>query len=52
MAIIEHLVSLHLPLLLTHLKKLGVGIEMFASDWIFALFTNVIPVEQVQRFLT
>lgn len=25
---------------------------MFASDWIFALYTNVIPVKEVHKFLT
>jgi Rab-GTPase-TBC domain len=43
--------SEHLPKLNNHLKNNRVEIEMFASNWIFTLFTNSIPTEVVHYFL-
>ncbi len=43
--IIEILQSNHLPQLFYHFSKYRVTIEMYASDWIFTLFTNIIPLE-------
>lgn len=42
-AILQHLIEMELPTLAEHFQLLGVSIEMYASDWIFALYTNVIP---------
>jgi hypothetical protein len=42
--ILEHLMSEHQSKLLNHLILSNVRIEMYASDWIFALYANVIPI--------
>ena len=40
-----------IPALLGHLRNNGVAIEIFASNWIFTLFTNSLPAESVPIFL-
>lgn len=51
-SILEHLCEQQLPRLHSHLQELGVQIEMYASDWIFALYTNIIPSHEVHHFLS
>jgi hypothetical protein len=48
---LEHLMQEHQSKLLTHLYENNVRVEMYASDWIFALYANVIPNTQVHLFL-
>ena len=43
MNILEYLLETHLPALSNHLVDTCVGVELYASDWIFALYTNVLP---------
>jgi len=40
----------HLPTLFAHFMDQGFTVEMYASDWIFALYSNVIPNEQMCFF--
>jgi hypothetical protein len=40
---IRLLVKKHLPKLHTHFEEHGVRPEMYASDWIFSVFTSVLP---------
>lgn len=44
--IIEMLVRLHLPDLAEHFAEHQVRPEMYASDWIFGMFTSVLPENQ------
>jgi hypothetical protein len=48
--LIEHILELHQPLLLEHFKEQNVRVEMYASDWIFALYSNVIPTNKMDKF--
>jgi len=41
----------HLPDLFQHLSVKEISIELYASDWLFALFSNIIPLSQYHRFL-
>ena len=41
----------HLGDLFQHLCLNGIQIEMYASDWVFTLFSNIIPVTQYHHFL-
>ena len=41
----------HLGDLFKHLCLHGIQIEMYASDWLFALFGNIIPQTQYHLFL-
>lgn len=49
--IIGTLVDRHLPDLASHFEQHTLRVEMYASDWIFALFASVIPLEHVGQFL-
>ncbi len=49
--IITTLVDQHLPDLSLHFQQHTLRVEMYASDWIFALFASVIPLEHVGQFL-
>ena len=51
MNILEHFFIEHIPDLLKHMKNNNVGVEMYASDWVFALYTNIIPSSVVHHFL-
>jgi len=39
-----------MPKLLEHFREYNVRVEMYASDWIFALFSNVIPTVKMDIF--
>jgi hypothetical protein len=41
----------HLPDLQDHLAVKEIHIVIYASDWLFALFSNIIPLSQYHRFL-
>jgi len=41
----------HLEKLYQHFCEHGILVEMYASDWIFALFSNIIPIGQIHLFL-
>lgn len=49
--ILEHLLKKHLPEVFDHLQENNIRVEMYASDWIFALYTNVIPNSHIGDFL-
>ena len=36
--------------MLEHFKEQNVRVEMYASDWIFALYSNVIPTNKMDKF--
>lgn len=44
-SILDQLMQQHIPELSDHLNKINVKGEMYCSDWIFALYANVIPAE-------
>jgi hypothetical protein len=46
--IIIMLVSKHLPVLGEHFEEHCVQAEMYASDWIFSLFSSVLPENQTK----
>ena len=46
----QQLLDMNLNKLLAHMEEIGVTFEMYASDWIFALFGNIIPCEQMHHF--
>mmetsp|Transcript_12280 Transcript_12280/g.12094 ORF Transcript_12280/g.12094 Transcript_12280/m.12094 type:complete len:87 (-) Transcript_12280:688-948(-) len=33
-----------------HFCNNSIQVEMYASDWIFALFSNIIPIKQIHLF--
>ena len=37
------MVKKHLPALHEHFEDLGVTADLYASDWIFSVFTSVLP---------
>ena len=41
----------HLGRLYNHFCTHNILIEMYASDWIFALFSNIIPITEFDLFL-
>lgn len=43
--VIERLLSIHLPELSEHFNNNNIRAEMYASEWIFGLFSSVIPLE-------
>ena len=43
--VIERLLSIHLPDLHDHLSRNNIKAEMYTSEWIFGLFSSVIPLE-------
>ena len=49
---IDRLVSIHLPEIHEHFYKNNIRTEMFASEWIFGLFSSIIPLEQMADFYT
>ena len=48
--LIGNLMELKLPKLFDHFQEIGMNIEIFATDWYFTLFANVIPTEQMNHF--
>lgn len=50
--VLTQLLEQHLPSLLAHLQQSNVDIELFASNWIFTLYTNSMPAESQHLFLT
>ena len=46
----EYLMERHLPTLYQHFQELSVQVEMYASNWIFSLYSNVIPTAQMNEF--
>lgn len=42
-AIVEMLVAEHLPSLHVHFEENQVKMEMYAGDWMFAIFTSILP---------
>ena len=49
-AIMEYLMERHLPTLYQHFQELSVQVEMYASNWIFSLYSNVMPTAQMNEF--
>ena len=43
--LLEHLLEDKLPALFKHLQEHDVRIEMYASHWIFALYSDIIPTD-------
>jgi hypothetical protein len=41
----------HLGEIFRHLCLKEIQIEMYASDWLFALFSNIIPLREYHHFL-
>jgi len=39
------------PELFDHLNTHGILVEMYASDWIFCLFSSLIPINLYSEFL-
>ena len=48
--LIGNLMELNLPKLFDHLQEISMNIEIFATDWYFTLFANVIPTSQMHLF--
>ena len=48
--LIGNLMEIHLPKLFDHLQDICMNIEIFATDWYFTLFANVIPTQQMHAF--
>ncbi|TPX47445.1 hypothetical protein SeMB42_g03311 [Synchytrium endobioticum] len=44
-SVFSHLVSLHLPLLQAHLKKLYMDCSIFSVPWFMCLFLNTVPLK-------
>jgi hypothetical protein len=49
-AMMEQLLDRKLPECLEHMSDLGIRFEMYASDWVFALYANIIPSAQMHHF--
>ena len=41
----------YLPELYDHFKENGIFVEMYASDWVFCLFSSIIPLAMYADFL-
>ena len=50
--VIERLISIHLPDIYDHFWQNNIKAEMYASEWIFGLFSSVIPIDQMGEFYT
>jgi len=48
--IIDILMLNYIPDLYAHLCKFEIKVEMFCAEWIFALFSSVVPVERIGMF--
>lgn len=48
--VVERLLSIHLPKIHLHFQKNNIKAEMYASEWIFGLFSSVIPLEEMGYF--
>lgn len=48
--ILEAIIKQELPALANHFKQLNVKVQVFAQNWVLCLFTQCIPLSQVQRF--
>ena len=48
--LLKNLTKKHLPTLWQHLVSHHMNVEIFAADWIFALFANIIPSTQMHHF--
>jgi hypothetical protein len=44
---IESLIKVHLPEISSHFGRHCIKAEVYASEWIFGLFSSVIPVDQM-----
>ena len=47
---IDILLEQHLPSVSSHFKQHNIKTELFASEWIFGLFSSVIPVDHMDVF--
>ena len=47
---IDILIEQHLPEVHSHINEHGIKAELFASEWIFGLFSSVIPVDFMGLF--
>jgi hypothetical protein len=47
---IDMLISYHVPQVSSHLVSHNIKAELFASEWIFGLFSSVIPVDHMGYF--
>ena len=47
---LELLILEHLKPIYKHFVNYNIQVEMYASDWIFTLFSNVIPIGQIHHF--
>jgi len=48
--IIDRLISIHMPELYEHFYVNNIRAELFCSEWIFGLFSSVIPLENMTEF--
>ena len=48
--IIERLISLHLPEIDEHFTRNNIKAEMYAAEWVFGLFSSVVPIEAMGDF--
>ena len=48
---LSKLLELYLPKLNMHLEEAKVTPVMFASNWLFTLFCNTLPIEAAHKFL-
>lgn len=47
---LEILIDQHIPRLKNHFIEHNIKVELFASEWIFGLFSSVIPVDHMDLF--
>jgi hypothetical protein len=50
--IIELLIKKHMPDLWSHFLQFNIKAEMYTSEWVFGLFSSVIPLEQMGDFFS
>ena len=51
-SLLENLMQTYQSKLLNHLIENNVRVEMYASDWVFALYANIIPIQVMHHFLS
>ena len=48
--VLDTMIKQHLPELFTHFQTHNILVEMYASDWIFCLFSNIVPLNLTSDF--
>lgn len=48
--VIDKLQQVHLRDLHTHFSQFNIEVQMYASDWVFCLFSNIIPLQLMADF--